>query len=331
MIIDNTGACAAYFRIFGETVNAIVQYFANESVYNESIFLNSWNNWFYVVIAFILMAFFIFHERIDTLSHISFLGVTAIFVFFISIIIMFFYKLHLGLIPEIDSRILFPSNSAVEILSGLCTVFLAYTWQFNVFPIYFSLKERNNKNMLISTAYGTSFCFIIYLSSAILGFLMYRDILTDTILNAMANDLIIFRGKDSFIIFLLVLINISFIISATMSIPLMFFSLKANFLGAFIFIKNRSTKNERLNKKELEEGLLQTSYKLHKTSERILIVLLYIIVVVIAITVPQLKSVSVKLILNILDFQPCWIHCSKLYKFNSSKFIFCSHISLNWK
>jgi hypothetical protein len=40
---------------------------------------------------------------------------------------------------------LYPSGSTLDIITEMPTIFVAFTFQFNAFPIYTSMKNRENK------------------------------------------------------------------------------------------------------------------------------------------------------------------------------------------
>lgn len=294
VIVDNFGACCAYYRIFGESTHALMQVLISDQ---NSYLLTNWNNYFYILLIFLVMTFLIFKDDIHSLKHISFLGVAAIIVFVLCLIIIFIYKYYLGHIQVFDYSMLFPDGGFINIITSLPSVFVAYTFQFNVFPIFFTLKSKTNYEMLKATIIGVGFCFIIYLSTGILGFLIYRNQLDDTILKAFANDILVYKDKDFFLLCLLILINISFLLSTSMSIPLLFFSLKRNFLNTIIFIHKRfsseSTNRMRIIEEDndLNGNLLQNNQYLTYMEKTVYTIILHVSICGVTIVIPQLKSV----------------------------------------
>ena len=132
------------------------------------------------------MVVFVFQKKIDSLKKVSIIGVIAVLVFVVSVFVLFFYKLACNLVPhKITSKFLLPECNAMECLQSLPTVFLAFTFQFNVFPIYFSLKNKTRKEMLTATKYGVSFCLVMFFLTGLLGFLMFGTNMND---NASPND-----------------------------------------------------------------------------------------------------------------------------------------------
>lgn len=311
IIINNFGMCCAYFRIFGETSHNLAAVFFDKT----SFFVNNWNNFFYILIIFTIMSVLIFKNNLDSLKSASFLGVTGISIFFICLVIIFFYKLSNNLIEEFDSSILWPSGSFLDIVGVLPTIFLAFTFQFNAFPVYFSLRKRTNQEMVKSTFSAISFCCVLYLITGFLGYYMYRKKLQDTILQALTLDVEAYKDSDNFLIVILLIVNIAFLVSSTMSIPLMFFSLKNNFINAIIFCKKKfshskisvneeekllhSVRNSMdvtndkctLNQPGVNNETTANSW-MSNTTRNIIIIVLYICIGTIAIVVPGLKIVS---------------------------------------
>jgi amino acid permease len=313
IIVNAFGLCCAYFRIFGETAHTLIGVFTDDK---DSYFLTNYNNYFYVLIIFSIMLFLIFKENIDSLKGASILGVIAISIFFVCLLIIFFYKVAKGEIAKFESEMLWPNGDSMEIISYLPTVFLAFTFQFNIFPIYFTLKNRSNKEMMKATTCGVIFCFVIYIITGIVGFLMYGYTLKDTILAALAQNAESAKGSDSFIIVVLVIVNIAFLISATMSIPLMFFSLKKNFLNTVIFCKKiikkqppvsvgdeeLNTQNERLvvstdteskGREQIHAPQNQKTSLLTTTVKNVITICLYVSICIVTIFIPSLKTVNI--------------------------------------
>ena len=182
----------------------------------------------------------------------------------------------------------------------LPTVFLAFTFQFNMFPIYSTLKTRTDCEMKKASYLSIAFCFVIYCITGFVGYYMYRNTLKDTIISALTIDVIKYKNTDGFLIFILVIINIGFLLASTMSIPLMFFSLKNNFINSIIFCKKKFGQ-KRINPDQEKllmtadnddlKGTLHSPYLSNK-SKNIIIVVLYFTIGIITILVPGLKIVK---------------------------------------
>jgi amino acid permease len=304
IIINNVGMCCAYFRIFGETSDNLAAVFAD----SESFWVKNWHNFLYVLIIFFVMGFLIFKDNLDSLKSASFLGVLGITTFFFCLVTIFIYKLSQGLIPEYSPSVLLPQGEALDIIGALPTVFLAFTFQFNAFPVYFTLKKRTKSEMTKAANCAIFFCLFVYAITGLLGYYMYRNDLKDTILQALTLDVKKFKDSDSFMIVILVIVNIAFLMSSTMSIPLMFFSLKNNFINTIVFCKKKfgskrvevdqsenllkSVDNEG-NKLSISTTQSEDQSLLSNYAKYTIIVLLYISIGVITILVPGLKVVSI--------------------------------------
>ena len=139
IIINNLGFCIAYFRIFGEVFQTIIQGYVSP----DSFWANNWHNFIYIIFASFIMFYFIFIKNLSALKKVAYMGVSAVLVFTIGLTLLFFYK---GVNHYLDSNIswkfLKPNCSFTEAFKMIPSVFLAFEFQFNVFPIYLSLKEK---------------------------------------------------------------------------------------------------------------------------------------------------------------------------------------------
>jgi hypothetical protein len=167
------------------------------------------------------------------------------------------------------------------------------------------MKNRENKNMLKATASGVIFCLIVYMITGVTGYFMYREKLTNTILDNLRGEILIYKDANLFIFVILIIINISFLISSTMSIPLMFFSLKRNFLNLIIFCKRNFNGKRKVELKEDKENkdmtnshsnqhqllIAQTESAISNKEKIILTIILYLSLCVVTITVTQMKEI----------------------------------------
>ena len=88
IIINNLGLCIAYFRIFGEVVQTIIQAWVSP----DSFWATNWHNYLYILICGVIMIFFIFIKNISSLKKVAYLGIFAVLVFSIFLTILLFYK-----------------------------------------------------------------------------------------------------------------------------------------------------------------------------------------------------------------------------------------------
>lgn len=296
IIINNFGLCCAYLRIFGETMKTTVQAFVPKNSY----WVTNWHNYLYILIISLIMLVFVFQKNIDSLKKVSMVGVTSISVFVVALIVLFLYKAIFHLFPQkITGKYLLPNCTTMECLQSLPTVFLSFTFQFNVFPIYFSLKDKTRKEMIGATNIGVAFCLLIFMLTGSFGFMMYGTNMNDTILKELYNDMVQYKTSDNFIKFLVIIINTSFVVSTLMSFPPMFFSLKKNFLNSLIFCKKKCVFHHIEGNKSNDSGGHQgETSKLNEKSEffsnstqNIIIICLYIIMILLTILIPKLKII----------------------------------------
>ncbi len=272
------------------------------------------------------MSFLIFKNSIQSLEKASFLGVVGITIFFVTFIFIFIYKAINGLSPQITVEYLKPNGSTEDILSSISNVFLAFTFQSNVFPIFQTLKSKKKNDMVRSTIIGVSFCLVIFLIAGIIGLLMYGINIKGSVLESLDNDIEKYKETDQIILVSVIIINIAFLISSTMSIPIMFFALKKNFINSVIFCNKKFSKNNnnsssdkadnkainsttKDDKDKYNEILLKTvigefennekhrtpnenrTAKVTQTSKNIIIVILYCFITVCTILIPGLDTV----------------------------------------
>ena len=198
------------------------------------------------------MAFVIYTDNFESFEKTSSLGVVGIIVYVIGLFVIFFYKLHYNLLPSFSGMSFLPTGPFLELLANLPTVFLSYSFQFNVFPIYFTLQNREKSEMLNATSVAVAFCFALYVLSGLCCFLMYGTLLDDTTLKMLLVDMQLYKDKSTFLKIVLVITNIGFLTCSTSGIPLMFYSLKKNLFDSIKYYKRKWTLGEKSSKKEIE-------------------------------------------------------------------------------
>ena len=185
IILNNFGLSAVYFRIFGDTIQNVIGGYVTK----DNFLVTNWHNFLYILIILVLMCFIIWTEDFEKFEKTSFLGLVGIIVYIIALFILFFYKIIKGFKPFYSSSSYFITGEYTNILISLPSVFLSFSFQFNLFPIYSGLIERTHNEMMNVTEVTIIFCFGLYILSGICGFLMYGDSLNDTILFAFLTDM----------------------------------------------------------------------------------------------------------------------------------------------
>ena len=279
IIINNLGFCIAYFRIFGEVMQTIIQGWVSP----DSFWANNWHNFIYIIFASFIMFYFIFIKNLSALKKVAYMGVAVVLIFSLGIASLFFHKaIHHYLDSNISWKFLKPNCSFSEAFKMIPSVFLAFEFQFNVFPIYLSLKEKNLNSMMKATKIGVGYSLLMFLVVGIFGFLLYGLNMNDTLLTSLSEDMTKFRDSSYFIKFLIIIISVSFVITCLTCFPILFFSLRENFINSIIFCMNNLGKNEKngKNRNHMSNG---------KTI--IITLILYLIIISMAIILPKLKVI----------------------------------------
>ena len=279
IIINNLGFCIAYFRIFGEVWQTIIQGWVS----SDSFWANNWHNFIYIIFASFIMFSFIFIKNLSSLKKVAYTGVTIVLIFSLGLTLLFFHKvIHHYLDSDISWKFLKPNCSLTEAFKMIPSVFLAFEFQFNVFPIYLSLKEKNLDSMMKASKIGVGYSFCIFLVVGVFGFLLYELNMNETLLNSLSEDMTKFRNISPFIKFLIIIISISFVTTCLTSFPILFLSLRENFINSIIFcMKNVGESDKNKNNKDYisERGII------------IITVILYILIISMAILLPKLKVI----------------------------------------
>jgi len=292
IIINNLGLCIAYFRIFGEVVQTIIQAWVSP----DSFWATNWHNYIYILICGVIMIFFIFIKNISSLKKVAYLGVFAVLVFTISLSILLFYKSASNYLDSYAGwDFLLPNCSFYEAFHAIPTVFLAFLFQFNVFPIYLSLKHKNMETMMKATKIGVGYSLINFLIVGIVGFLLYGLKMEDTILNSFSEDMVNYRNISSVIKVLIIIICVSFVTTCLTSFPVLFFSLRENYVNSILFcFKNCCRKESDEDKVKINEEIYDKKKKYKYISDRILVIItivLYFLIIALAIVMPKLKLI----------------------------------------
>ena len=240
IILNNFGLCCLFFRIFGDTMQNIISGYVEK----DNFFVTNWHNFFYIIILLIVMCFIIWTRDFEKFEKTSFLGMFGILIYVLTLLILFFYKISKGFKPHHSISSYLIDDDYFNILISLPSVFLSFSFQFNLFPIYSGLVKRTHHNMLKITISSILFCLVLYLFSSICGYLMYGNSLNDTILNAFLKDMQD-QNTKSVIKILLIIANIGFLLCSTTSLPLVYFTLKQNIFATYKIILKKYSKKEK--------------------------------------------------------------------------------------
>ena len=106
--------------------------------------------------------------------------------------------------------------------------------------------------------------------------------MNETLLNSLSEDMTKFRNISGFIKFLIIIISISFVTTCLTSFPILFLSLRENFINSLIFcMKNLGKKEKNLVKNNFFNEKILT----------IITIFLYVLIILMAILLPKLKVI----------------------------------------
>ena len=246
MIFGTFFDCVIYFKIFGNILKILLSIFI-ENFYNERIFI--------IIIFFILFPL-IFKENLSNFEKFSFFGFFSIIIFIISVIIIFSYKIFTNELKlNIFFQILFPNKkfNFFHKFAAVQSLFLSFSFSFNLFPLYLTLKKRSSKKMLKSTFFALIITIFVYFFTAIFGCLMYNDDLNDILIIYFKKDIIFYYNNNKIILSAILMIcEIALFFNAIFSLPLLFFPLKNNVFNIILLVKNyNNNENNNNNNNEI--------------------------------------------------------------------------------
>ena len=268
MISNCFFVCCIYLKLFGNILRTLLLIFINDNgqVYLKENFL--------VFSIFIILLPLMFKKDISALSKYALIGIISIIIFICSLIIIFFYKLY--------------NNEIAPLKESQFSTAITNSFNFhpNIFPIYLTLKSRSTINMVKGTTIAVSLTSVIYILTGILGFLIYREKINDFLLKYFTNDILTYLKTNKFIASVLIISEIGFFISTSLSMPLLFFACKNNFFNLIRFIKKKFS-----NKENLSSGLIDNKNKrvsLSSFGQSVIIIVIYISMLILAVTVDKI-------------------------------------------
>lgn len=117
-----------------------------------------------------------FVKSIDKLKQASLFAIISIAVFCISNVFNFFIELHKRGDVPVGFTILPYEFSFTSSMACVSTIFLAFSYQFNYFPIMKSVKGCRDKQMSKISFLGTLASLVIYLTIGIFGYGTYGSL-----------------------------------------------------------------------------------------------------------------------------------------------------------
>lgn len=249
VVLKTLCSCCLRLKAFGTVSQSMITTFIKE--HSEEFFLQK--NFFVVLISLILLPL-MFKNDVSGLKRFNFLGVVASFFFVISLLIVCIYKFFEGELEPLNTRMLWPTVGFSQIFISITASFDTFSFHINTFPIYLTMKKRTTKNMIKSSIKGITITSCLYFLTGLSGFVMFRDNLQKDVFQNFRNDVIFYSKKNIFISSLLYLSLFAFFISALLSFPLIFFSLKNNLFNLIHLLQKiiSGKKRKSINKQEQE-------------------------------------------------------------------------------
>jgi len=285
IIVNNIGLCIAYLIIFTTVSTNLVQGFAKECQpggSGDAIYCNSWA---LTLLASVMVTPFVFAKSMAKLQGASTIAVLAAAIFSIVTVENFLAEVVDGTNPT-DINILPHIDKIPTALASVTSVFLAFTFQFNFFPVYKTLQDPSDQRMKHTTSLGLTIVLIIYLSVANCGYLTFGK-------DSKAGFLDNFT-KDNLGLVKFIIVNVAFLISSTLTFPLMFFGAKNETYGAIKLIRKAFDKKKvefDATRFEDDEKTIEEKYGFKGAQFHIYTFVLFAIIVVLAIKVPGIDSV----------------------------------------
>ena len=301
IVIRSFSLCCVLLKICGKILRTLLLIFFSE--YSNKFFLNG--EFLAVVLALIIMPT-MFQKDISGVSKFTSLGIFSILFLFFSLVILFIFKITQNEIKPYEQKMLYLEKDFYKIFKCFGSYLNAYVFQVNFFPIYLPLHPRSTKNMIKSTLLGTMLSSVLYIYFGIIGFIIYRYNINDTLLNYLGDDLILYLKTNKLIATLLIVFEIAFITNTTISTMLNFFVGKSCLIGLIKFImKNIQNKLKKNDNKDIplvdldEKGISVNNNEkkendniLNETSKTLITLLAYLLLVFIAYASDNIISID---------------------------------------
>ena len=246
IIIRSFTLCCVLLKILGKIIRTLLLIFFNE--YKDRLFLNSE---FLLIVFSLLITPMMLQKDISGIAKFTFLGIYSILFLFVALFILFIFKITQNEIKPLETQMLYTNGDFFRKFKCFGSYLNAYLFQVNFFPIYLPLHPRSTKNMLKATLFGTLLSSVIYISFGIVGFIIYRYDINDTLLSYLGDNLIRYLKTNKLIATLLIVFEFAFIANTTISTMLNFFIGKSGLINFVKFILKYRNKNN--TKKELKD------------------------------------------------------------------------------
>lgn len=242
LIFFRLGQIIAYLRIIVIVIKSFFMTFFKET---DSFQMINYHNWVYILSVWVVLAILIFNNLINIIKFSSMIGLISMIIYIIVIFILFIIRsyqeniLFYFILPENFINIFFINADTTIIISNIPIIFLGFTFHHGLFSIYSSLNQQNLSKMRSLCKISLLTSVFIYIFTGVLGLIIYGNgySMENTILNSIFIEIYEGNNKNSMsVVILNSIILLSFLISCTMSIPLIFLGLRRNIMNTIIFI-----------------------------------------------------------------------------------------------
>ena len=283
LIIKGLGLCIIYLRIFGKSLQIILQYWISP----ENFWMLDTQMYIYILVGAVIFIFLTLIKDFFNIKKSVYFGMFAVLVIFICLLILLIYKLaKKNLSSDLSLEFIYPNCSFTKAIHTVLILFISFLFPSNSFLIYNSLKDKKTKSLKESLIIGLTISIIIYSILGIMGFLLYGYQIDNTILDCFNNEMIDYRNKNILIVILLIIICIMFIFFCFISFPNLFLSYREDFIHLMIICSKNCSRNK---KKENNKNK-----SINNINNKILIAItfvLYLLVVSIAILEIRLQFI----------------------------------------
>ena len=281
IIANNVGISINYIIIFGNFISKILDIVNTERNINSLLL----SIVFWQIIGALLIFPFIFSKSTEHLKISSYFSLYFIVIFFSITMFNAINKYRKGILPNIN---FYPPNlkdfNVKNSISCFTTVFLAFTYHFNFFPIFNLLQKPSNKKIKKVYIIGLTIVLVIYIIIGLAGYSSYGSIVDE-------NFLINFT-VDDLGLFLYIILYLSICFLPLFSIPLFFFEARNNslFLWNILFDKSANdylleNNNQLIEENNKNQTMIDNISKDKKY--KIFSICLYSFIVIIGITIKK--------------------------------------------
>jgi amino acid permease len=204
----------------------------------SSIFCHSW---FYAIGGGILILPFSYAKSMAIFESLSFVKAIALFLFMVITVGYFFKSLFAGDISG-DTSLLPNVSGLTQAIGSINIATNSCSYQYNMIPIYKSLKPRTDKNMNKSILISSLMTISLFLSVGLSGYLTFGP---------QKKTLLSIFTQDNLGLFLFTTLQVCFAVACILSFSINFFEARNAMLETCLNIKYRNDENVPAEKKKL--------------------------------------------------------------------------------